>query len=282
MQSRSASGRIRDDGIDILTLIQVFNRAVVTHMMAPMHHPATRHVMPVRQELGTRTIFNILGPLTNPAGVKRQLTGAFAPDLNFPMAETLLALGSEKAWLVHGADGMDEISITGETSVAVLENGKITGLDIHPEDAGLPVHPFEAILGGSPAENGAAFRRLLEGHANDLKAVQGLTPYTANDKATVYVLPDRAWARRLCGTLANQLVARNNGRSVAVLTPRSDGDFLVNLRIGSASASRADIFCSRYPAGGGRHGAGGIDRLPDQDMDRFINEFFAHLESDTP
>jgi len=126
------------------------------------------------------------------------------------------------------------------------------------------------------------FRRLQEGHASDQQAVQDLAPYTANDRATVYVLPDRAWARRLCGTLANQLVARNNGRSVAVLTPRSDGDFLVNLRIGSASASRADIFCSRYPAGGGRHGAGGIDRLPDQDMDRFINEFFAHLEADTP
>jgi hypothetical protein len=122
------------------------------------------------------------------------------------------------------------------------------------------------------------FRCLQEGHASDQQAMQGLAPYTANDRAAVYVLPDLPWARRLCGTLANQLVARNDGRSVAVLTPRSDGDFLVNLRIGSASASRADVFCSRYPAGGGRHGAGGIDRLPDHDMDRFINDFFTHLE----
>ena len=126
------------------------------------------------------------------------------------------------------------------------------------------------------------FRRLQEGYISDQQAVQDLLPYTANDRATVYVLPNRAWARRLSGTLANQLVARNNGRSVAVITPRSDGDFLVSLRIGSASASRADIFCSRYPHGGGRQGAGGIDRLPDRDMDRFINEFFAHLESETP
>ena len=87
------------------------NEAGIGFMMAPMHHPAMRHVGPVRAELGTRTIFNILGPLTNPAGVKRQLTGAFSPALIRPMAEVLLALGSEKAWLVHGGDGTDELSI---------------------------------------------------------------------------------------------------------------------------------------------------------------------------
>lgn len=126
------------------------------------------------------------------------------------------------------------------------------------------------------------FPRLQEGHASDMEAIQHLSPHTTNDKACVYVLPDRAWARRMCGTLANQLVARNNGRSVAVLTPRSDGDFLVNLRIGSASANRADTFCSRFPQGGGRAGAAGIDRLPDQEVGRFINEFFAHLEAEAP
>jgi anthranilate phosphoribosyltransferase len=93
-------------------------------MMAPMHHPAMKHVMPVRQELGSKTIFNILGPLTNPAGVKRQLTGAFAIDLIFPMAETLQELGSEAAWLVHGSDGTDEISISGTTQVAELKDGR--------------------------------------------------------------------------------------------------------------------------------------------------------------
>jgi anthranilate phosphoribosyltransferase len=131
-----------------------------------MHHPAVKYVMPVRQELGCKTIFNILGPLTNPAGVKRQLTGAFAPDLIFPMAETLRELGSEKAWLVHGSDGTDEITITGTTEVAVLENGEIKGRQIHPEDAGLPVHPLSAIMGGTPEENADALRTLMEGEAS--------------------------------------------------------------------------------------------------------------------
>ena len=137
--------------------------AGIGFMMAPMHHPAMRHVGPVRSELGTRTIFNILGPLTNPAGVKRQLTGAFSPDLLQPMAETLLALGSEKAWLVHGGDGTDEISIAEPTEVVALENGALRAFTVTPEDAGLPRHPFAAILGGSPAENAAAFRALLDG-----------------------------------------------------------------------------------------------------------------------
>lgn len=154
-------------GIDVMVGPAVVERALaevgIGFMMAPMHHPATRHVMPTRTELGTRTIFNLLGPLTNPAGVKRQLTGAFAREWIRPMAETLKALGSEKAWIVHGADGTDEISICGSTWIAVLEDGAVSDREISPEEAGLPVHPFEAILGGTPAENGRAFRALLTG-----------------------------------------------------------------------------------------------------------------------
>jgi anthranilate phosphoribosyltransferase len=154
-------------GIEVMVGPEVIERAIseagIGFMMAPMHHPAMKHVMPVRAELGTKTIFNILGPLTNPAGVKRQLTGAFAIDLIWPMAETLQELGAEKAWLVHGADGTDEISICGPTSVAVLENDRITGREVHPEEAGLPVHPFRDILGGTPAENAAALRACLGG-----------------------------------------------------------------------------------------------------------------------
>jgi len=154
-------------GINVMVGPDVVERALseigIGFMMAPMHHPAIRHVMPSRQELGTRTIFNILGPLTNPAGVKRQLTGAFSRDVIRSMAETLGDLGSEKAWLVHGGDGTDELSIAGVSYVAALENGTVTEREINPEDAGLPVHPFEAILGGTPAENGAAFQRLLNG-----------------------------------------------------------------------------------------------------------------------
>lgn len=139
------------------------NEAGIGFMMAPMHHPAMAHVGPVRAELGTRTIFNILGPLTNPAGVRRQLTGAFSRELIRPMAETLAQLGSERAWLVHGSDGTDELTITGISWIAALEDGVVTESEIHPEEFGLPVHPFEAIIGGSPAENAAALRALLDG-----------------------------------------------------------------------------------------------------------------------
>ena len=142
---------------------KALEEAGIGFMMAPLHHPAIAHVMPTRQELGTRTIFNILGPLTNPAGVKRQLTGAFSRDLIRPMAETLLQLGSEKAWLVHGSDGTDELTITGVSWISALENGAVTDRELHPEEAGLPVHPFEAIVGGTPAENAAAMKALLAG-----------------------------------------------------------------------------------------------------------------------
>ena len=138
-------------------------KAGIGFMMAPMHHPAIAHVMPTRAELGTRTIFNILGPLTNPAGVKRQLTGAFSRDLIRPMAETLLQLGSDKAWLVHGSDGTDELTITGVSWISALADGAITDFEIHPEDAGLPVHPFKDIVGGTPEENARDFSALLDG-----------------------------------------------------------------------------------------------------------------------
>ena len=168
LSSRSgAADALTEMGLNVMIGPEVVERCIaeagIGFMMAPMHHPAMRHVGPVRAELGTRTIFNILGPLTNPAGVKRQLTGVFTQSLIRPMAETLLALGSEKAWLVHGADGTDELSIAGPSAVAALENGHVHEFTLHPEDAGLPVHPFEAILGGSPAENAAAFRALLDG-----------------------------------------------------------------------------------------------------------------------
>ena len=154
-------------GIDVMVPVGTVERAIreagIGFMMAPTHHPAIRHVMPARQELGTRTIFNILGPLTNPAGVKRQLSGAFSGALIRPMAETLGLLGAEAAWIVHGSDGTDEIAISGPSRVAALADGKVTEFDVHPEEAGLPEHPFDAILGGTPAENGAALRALLDG-----------------------------------------------------------------------------------------------------------------------
>lgn len=154
-------------GVNVMVGPAVVEQALaeigIAFMMAPMHHPAIRHVMPTRMELGTRTIFNILGPLTNPAGVKRQLTGAFSRAMIRPMAETLLALGSDKAWLVHGSDGTDELTVTGISYVAAVEDGAVTERELHPELAGLPVHPFEAITGGTPEQNGAALRAVLSG-----------------------------------------------------------------------------------------------------------------------
>ena len=162
-----AADALVEMGINIMVDANVVERCIreagIGFMMAPLHHPAIKHVMPTRKELGCKTIFNILGPLTNPAGVKRQLTGAFAIDLIFPMAETLKELGSEAAWLVHGSDGTDEITICGTTSVAVLSQGMITAREVHPEEAGLPVYPFHTILGGSPVDNAKAFHALLDG-----------------------------------------------------------------------------------------------------------------------
>jgi anthranilate phosphoribosyltransferase len=154
-------------GIDVMVgpavVEQALAQAGIGFMMAPMHHPAMRHVGPVRMELGTRTIFNILGPLTNPAGVRRQLTGAFSPALLRPMAETLRALGSSKAWLVHGGDGTDEVSIAEPTQVVELDGDTIREFVVVPEDAGLPRHPFEDLLGGAPAENAVELRAVLSG-----------------------------------------------------------------------------------------------------------------------
>ncbi|WP_106744436.1 anthranilate phosphoribosyltransferase [Yoonia maritima] len=168
LSSKSGTADVQSAlGINVMVGPEVVERAIaeagIGFMMAPMHHPAMKHVGPVRIELGCKTIFNILGPLTNPASVKRQLTGAFAIDLIHPMAETLQQLGTEKAWLVHGSDGTDEITICGTTAVAALENGKITSREIHPEDAGLPVHNFRDLIGGTPEENADAMRALLDG-----------------------------------------------------------------------------------------------------------------------
>ncbi|SFP26630.1 anthranilate phosphoribosyltransferase [Tranquillimonas alkanivorans] len=162
-----AADAIGEMGVKVMVGPEVVERALneigIGFMMAPMHHPAMAHVGPTRVELGTRTIFNILGPLTNPAGVKRQLTGAYSEAVIRPMAQTLAELGSERAWIVHGSDGTDEISIAGPTAVAALEDGAVTMREIAPEDAGLPVHPFQSIIGGTPADNARAFRELLEG-----------------------------------------------------------------------------------------------------------------------
>ncbi len=134
-------------------------------MFAPAHHSAMRHVGPSRVELGTRTIFNLLGPLSNPAGVRRQLLGVYSPEWLEPLAEVLKGLGSEAVWVVHG-DGLDEMTTAGTTRVAALENGEIHTFEIRPQDVGLkPVSP-EALKGGDGAHNARALRGVLEGEKN--------------------------------------------------------------------------------------------------------------------
>ena len=138
----------------------------ICFMMAPVHHPSMRHVGAPRAELGTRTIFNLLGPMTNPAGARRQLTGTFDPKWCRPMAETLRELGSTHVWLVHGSDGTDELAISGASHVVEVKDGIVREFQITPDDAGLKRHPFEQILGRDPTHNARAARRLLDGEQN--------------------------------------------------------------------------------------------------------------------
>ncbi|ASY62903.1 Anthranilate phosphoribosyltransferase [Sinorhizobium sojae CCBAU 05684] len=139
--------------------------ASVGFMFAQQHHSAMRHVGPTRVELGTRTIFNLLGPLSNPAGVKRQLVGVFAPQWVDPIAEVLRDLGSESVWVVHG-EGLDEITTTGVTKVAALEDGKIRSFELTPADFGLATVGLSALKGGDGAHNAAALQAVLDGEEN--------------------------------------------------------------------------------------------------------------------
>jgi anthranilate phosphoribosyltransferase len=132
-------------------------------LFAPAYHPAMKHVAPVRKELAFRTVFNLLGPICNPAGVRRQLIGIFAEEWLEPVAHVLADLGTEKAWVVHGTDGLDEMTTTGVTRVAVLDHGQVSLREIAPEDAGLKRSALAALKGGSAEDNARAIRDLFAG-----------------------------------------------------------------------------------------------------------------------
>lgn len=132
-------------------------------LMAPRHHEAMKHVVKIRKELGFRTIFNLLGPLANPAETRYQLIGVYDEKWLVPLAQTLDRLGTKRAWIVHGSDGLDEITVTGSTKVAILDNGKITERTISTADFGLPTSPGEELLGGSAEENARALQEVLQG-----------------------------------------------------------------------------------------------------------------------
>jgi anthranilate phosphoribosyltransferase len=161
-------------GVNLDCDMSLVKRAIweagIGFLMAPRHHSATRHVAPTRVELGTRTIFNLLGPLSNPAGVKRQLVGVFAPEWVEPVAIVLGRLGSTHAWVVHG-DGMDEITTAGTTRVAELKAGKVALFELTPEQLGLKRARLADLKGGDPSHNAARLWALLGGEAGPLRDV---------------------------------------------------------------------------------------------------------------
>ena len=146
-------------------------QAGIGFMFAPAHHPAMRHVGPTRVELGTRTIFNLLGPLSNPAGVKRQMVGVFSRQWVEPLAHVLKNLGSERAFVVHGSDGLDEITTAGPTAVASLDNGEVTTFDITPEEVGFARAKPEALRGGDADHNAKALLAVLKGQRGPFREV---------------------------------------------------------------------------------------------------------------
>lgn len=168
MSSKSGSADVLAAlGINIDASMPIVERCLrevgITFLMAPRHHGAMRHVGPARAELGTRTIFNLLGPLANPAGARHQLIGVFDRKWIVPMAQVLNRLGSKHVWVYHGADGLDEITITDVTYVAELKDGKIREFEVKPEDAGLPRWSMADLKGGDAACNAQALTELLEG-----------------------------------------------------------------------------------------------------------------------
>src|SRR5229473_138880 len=153
--------------------------AGIGFMFAPAHHPAMKHVGPTRVELGTRTIFNLLGPLSNPAGVKRQMVGVFSRPWIEPLAKVLAALGSERAWVVHGSDGLDEVTTSGATYVAELDKGKVRTFEIVPESLGIARVKPDALRGGDAATNAAALKAVLEGRKSAYRDVAVLNAAAA-------------------------------------------------------------------------------------------------------
>ena len=173
-------------GIDPAGIERCIKDAGVGFMFAPAHHSSMRHVAPVRVELGTRTIFNLLGPLSNPAGVKKQVIGVFSESWMKPIAETLNTLGSTDVWVVHGSDGLDEITTTGETKVVALKNGQISSFTITPEDAGLTRAKPEDLKGGDGDHNAKALLAVLDGERTAYRDIAVL------NAAAALVMAERA------------------------------------------------------------------------------------------
>jgi len=168
LSSRSGSADVlRALGVNLELPVPRIERCLaearIGFMLAPRHHESFRHVGPVRAEMGIRTVFNILGPLCNPAGVKRYLLGVYAPEWVRPLAEVLLRLGCERAWVMHGASGLDELSTTGLNQVCEVKDGQLREFQLGPEDSGLPLASLDALRGGDGAYNAERLQALLDG-----------------------------------------------------------------------------------------------------------------------
>ena len=175
LSSRSGTADVLAElGVDIdmpaERQLAALDQAGICFMFAPAHHGSMRHVSPIRAELGFRTIFNLLGPLTNPAGAQRQVVGVFAERWVAPLAEALKVLGAERAWVVHGS-GLDEMTTTGETSVAELRDGQVRLFTVTPEAVGLTRVGLADLTGGTPPENAVALRKLLAGETGPYRDI---------------------------------------------------------------------------------------------------------------
>ncbi|WP_374346720.1 anthranilate phosphoribosyltransferase [Phenylobacterium sp.] len=213
MSSKSGTADVLTElGVDIAApsavQLKALDEAGVCFMFAPAHHGAMRHVSPIRAELGFRTIFNLLGPLTNPAGAKRQVLGVFADRWVEPLARVLGALGAERAWVVHGG-GMDEMTITGETSVAEWRDGQVRLFTITPEAVGLARGALSDITGGSPAENALALRDMLGGRTGAYRDIVLL------NAAAAFLVGDRVETLREGVELAARVI--DDGSALAAL-----------------------------------------------------------------
>jgi anthranilate phosphoribosyltransferase len=230
--NRAASSR--SGASDVLTALNVriglpaeevaacIDETGIGFMMAQTHHAAMRHVGPARVELGTRTIFNLLGPLSNPAGVKRQLLGVFSATWLEPLAQVLNNLGSERVWLVHGSDGLDEMTTTGPTHVVALENGKINRFEVTPEQAGLPRSDITYLKGGDAAHNATALMAVLDGARIPYRDIAVLNAAAAllitgkaRDLKEGAALAGRAIDTRAARATLNELVRVSNRGSAA-------------------------------------------------------------------
>lgn len=185
------------------------NELGITFLMAPRHHAAMRHVAPVRTELGTRTIFNLLGPLANPAEAKHQLMGVFDRRWIEPLAEVLGRLGAKRVWVVHGRDGLDEITTTAETDVAEFHNGRVNVFTLRPEDVGLSRVPLSALKGGDAATNAAALTAVLAGAAGAYRDI------TLLNTAAALVVAERQPDLPAAMTVAAEAI--DSGRAAALL-----------------------------------------------------------------